>query len=489
MYNSNRATAPDSSYTYGSFKDESAPGTEDGTPLQKDWQNQHEAPLQCALVQSGWVPSGVVDSVQRSQVFGAQRTVFGMGTLPQSAGIDALCAGLPYRHWALPDESPNYIDISQTVVSSCLGWFWYYQKPLVYYAYGTTIEALYGLWDYTPGSLQVSAIPITYPSTPSHILSLCSDGDNLYVCWRRDSDGNIMVSKVLQNPSNASTPTWTVDTGESYPDDDDLYYFDLIVADAGNLALSMADLSVTITGQGVAIINKSTGAVTKGHGNNTSYSIPDNKPLYGRIVSDGSHVFWLGRQGSDPSTFYLASANISDPTMSSYSLATLASSVDASTDRGRFVTSLLNIGGTSGTVAFMDAKGRIGIFAKSSGRVGGCVHLSNHSEYDPNPDGYGVMIGSDGLNAWPVLFENQIRGVDPTIPAMALYKIPLASLATRRVQPSLSVWEETKPLAIGIDNGDIDADFRLGNIIFDTLNMIVITRTGKVYRIPNPGGR
>jgi hypothetical protein len=51
------------------------------------------------------------------------------------------------------------------------------------------------------------------------------------------------------------------------------------------------------------------------------------------------------------------------------------------------------------------------------------------------------------------------------------------------------VWKATRSIPLGIDNGDIDEDFRTGDVLFDGLNMIVVTRTGKLYRVANSAAR
>jgi len=72
-----RANVPDSNYPLGSIKNESVPGADDGTPLEKDWGNNIEGFHQALLSEAGIVADGQVEKVGSSQLLAAVKTIGG----------------------------------------------------------------------------------------------------------------------------------------------------------------------------------------------------------------------------------------------------------------------------------------------------------------------------------------------------------------------------------------------------------------------------
>ncbi len=70
---SNSPTAP---YPFGSFRDDSVPGNNDGTPLQQDWQNDPYGFWSALMDAAGLVPDGNPDEVGASQRLEALQTLF-----------------------------------------------------------------------------------------------------------------------------------------------------------------------------------------------------------------------------------------------------------------------------------------------------------------------------------------------------------------------------------------------------------------------------
>jgi len=287
------------------------------------------------------------------------------------------------------------------------------------------------------------------------------------------------------NPFSTS-PVWSKDTLFPYPALDDLLnYFKLIVASDTHMALSMSDLPLTISGHGVAIFNKANGGMQVGQGNNTSYSTSDAKAQYGKLVSDGAHVFWVGRAGTTSLTFYLVSAKISDPTTSDYSLDALATGVSSTTELDKCFNGLLNIGEDDGTVIVSNPLGQINVFSKQNDTSGGGVEIQNFFEFDPDTAGYDVMIGSDGVNAFFFLYRRDLVGGIPSRPGVVVYKIPMAAFGNRCVQPSAVVWDELYPNMVSIDSASMESNNKAGNMVFDGRDMWVVLRDGNTYRIAN----
>lgn len=489
-----RANAPSADYPFGSFKDETTALANDGTPLENDWSNDREGWDQRLLVEAGLTPSDIPDTALNTQKYDALMLLLGNNTRPQNATIQELCSGFYGIGWHDPSVYPNYVDLGVggvEVVDSCLSWDWTTGRPLLVYATDSVdVRAASGMWHYRGAPVIDGSLGLTYPSTASHILSVASDADSLYVAWRRDSDGAIRVSKYSMNPFS-TTPVWTGNTGETYAADAEfLNYFKLIIASDSHIALSMCDLSLTITAHGVAIFNKANAGMQLGQGNNTSYSTSDAKPQYGKLVSDGLHVFWIGRAGTSSLTFYLASARISDPTTSDYSLATLASGVSSTTELDKCFNGLLNIGEDDGTVIVSNPLGQINVFSKQNDTSGGGVEIQNFFEFDPSTIGYDVMIGSDGVNAFFLLYRRDLVGASPSArPGVVCYKIPLAAFGNRCVQPSTVVWDYLYPNMVSIDSAAMESDNKAGNMIFDGRDMWVVMRDGNTYRIVNTLGR
>lgn len=66
-----RVNPADADYPFGSIKNESVPGANDGTPLTAEWGNDFEALKQGSLKEAGATPSGTTDTAENSQVLNA----------------------------------------------------------------------------------------------------------------------------------------------------------------------------------------------------------------------------------------------------------------------------------------------------------------------------------------------------------------------------------------------------------------------------------
>ena len=70
-----RATAPTANYPEGSYKNESVPGANDGTPVEIDWANDYEGFTQALLAEAGISADGNPDTAISSQRLEAIKTV------------------------------------------------------------------------------------------------------------------------------------------------------------------------------------------------------------------------------------------------------------------------------------------------------------------------------------------------------------------------------------------------------------------------------
>ena len=69
------AVAPTTDYPLGSIKNDSVPGADDGTPLEKDWGNNVEGFHQALMADAGMTASGSPDTAVASQLLDALKIV------------------------------------------------------------------------------------------------------------------------------------------------------------------------------------------------------------------------------------------------------------------------------------------------------------------------------------------------------------------------------------------------------------------------------
>lgn len=79
-----RVNPADANYPFGSIKDNSSPGANDGTPLAAVWGNDFEGFRQAAMTEAGITPSGLPDTAQDSQLLDAVKAVTRDAGLRQS---------------------------------------------------------------------------------------------------------------------------------------------------------------------------------------------------------------------------------------------------------------------------------------------------------------------------------------------------------------------------------------------------------------------
>ena len=70
-----RVNPADANYPFGSIKDNTSPGANDGTPLAAVWGNDWEGFAQAAMTEAGITPSGLPDTAQDSQLLEAVKAV------------------------------------------------------------------------------------------------------------------------------------------------------------------------------------------------------------------------------------------------------------------------------------------------------------------------------------------------------------------------------------------------------------------------------
>ena len=81
------AVAPTTDYPLGSIKNDSVPGADDGTPLEKDWGNNVEGFHQALMAEAALTASGTPDTAQVSQLLDALKIVAASVVKTQMASV------------------------------------------------------------------------------------------------------------------------------------------------------------------------------------------------------------------------------------------------------------------------------------------------------------------------------------------------------------------------------------------------------------------
>ena len=480
-----RAEAPSTAYPEGSFKNETIEGSDDGTPVENQWANQTEAFFQALDERGGIDPggNGTVDTALVCQRMMAFRLMNNGTTRPPHAYREDICSGLLSQQWQAPGDDPNFLSVGHNVVDSCVGWSYPKDKPVLFLACDdNAVRWIDEPWDYNDHLNLGAPLGLSYYATPSNVLGVCSDARYLYVVYRVASDDSLRVSKYdIQNFTGSYI--WDVALGETVPDDDDVEYVKIIVASGATVAVSIPR---PIGTNGVAIIAKTTGAIAKGNGNNTAYTIAGSRTHYGKIVSDGYHVFWIGKAGTSTLTFYLASAKITNPTTSDYSLNTLASGVSDS-DAHKHFKGLLNVGGPNGVVLVHNADGEINQFRKLDNASSGTRKITPFSRYPMTVHGeYSLMSGHDGMNAWFHLVGYDVAKDEPVA---TICKVPLGWFGRRGGKAGVDNYDDIIPDRVYLDWWGLSVDGPIGRLLFDGRDMWACFRGGVLHRICNPMAR
>lgn len=120
-----RVNAPSDDYPRGAFKNRSAPTSDDGTYLEKDWKNDERAFPEAILKNAGVVPNGNVDTANDSQVYDALISIVSKMITSGAASLYGKATGSPdalavtlNRSIALTDGAIIYVRAQYANLSS-----------------------------------------------------------------------------------------------------------------------------------------------------------------------------------------------------------------------------------------------------------------------------------------------------------------------------------------------------------------------------------
>lgn len=474
-----QATTPSPEYPGGTFLNKD--GINPGTPLEHAWARNIDGYFQKLMADAGMDWLGSDDTALSSQYLQALQYQLNRNTKPPTWSMQDVCEGLfkSYTSISRPDVYPNFLDLTAVIPGvvirdSCVGVSRTTQLPILYVLTDSdSVLPIIGPFRYDNFPGVGSALDLEFSAgTVESIRSICCDGESLYVLWRATSNTYWVTSFYTQS-SSGYVPQWNYNLNMDYSTDEE--YSKIIIASSLHLAVSSDNISGKC---GVAIVPRAgTGSVVKGSGNGIADSeVASN----GRIVSDGTHVFWLTRVTVGMNyEIHLCSAKISEPTVSEYTGGVVYANIDPKV----IPATLHNYGGSYGTVICSTARASFYILVKSEDETKYCMTTENHDWYTDITD-YNVVSGCDGYNLWLQLHQ-QSDVYDEA--RLAFAKIPLTQFVKSNASASQQNYTASMVLT-NIPTGIVTGD-EPGRLLFDGVDMWFVSRSGFLCRITNPGMR
>jgi hypothetical protein len=476
-----QATTPSPEYPGGTFLNKD--GINPGTPLEHAWARNIDGYFQKLMADAGMGWLGSDDTALSSQYLQALQYQLNRNTKPPMWSMQDVCEGLfkSYTSISRPDVYPNFLDLTAVIPGvvirdSCVGVSRTTQLPILYVLTDSdSILPIIGPFRYDNFPGVGSALDLEFSAgTMESVRSICCDGESLYVLWRTTSNTYWVTSFYTQS-SSGYVPQWNYNLNMDYSTDEE--YSKIIIASSLHLAVSSDNISGKC---GVAIVPRAgTGSAAKGSGNGVSSPVSSSN---GRIVSDGSHVYWLSRviNGTNHDV-RLCSAKIVDPTVSDYTGGVIYSALSAFYNY--LPKAICNFGGSYGTVVCAGPTGSFHLLVKSEDDIKYCITIDNHEWYSDVQD-YNIVSGCDGYNLWLQLHQ-QSEVYDEA--RLAFAKIPLTQFMKSNTSTSQQDYTASMVLTnipTGITTGE-----EPGRLLFDGMDMWFVSRSGFLCRITNPGMR
>jgi hypothetical protein len=270
---------------------------------------------------------------------------------------------------------------------------------------------------------------------------------------------------------------WTADTGIDVEAD----AVQIIHADSTRLAVLLCGASLSDPTTHVAIVNKSTGAISVGTGSWADNYGDDYRPQNAKIVSDGTRVYWIAHQDNAPTdfTFYLHTALISDPTSAGGHTSRVLGTHDPN-DWFDFPTGILRLGSS---IVISRGSGLVSVV--TPGVSPSMVDLFLPPDFLPeSPMGFShdCDLAFDGLNIWQRLLRQDPGGLADTvfhqIPALEALRIAYHSPTPERTFPAHHMEVDTSVTTV-----------KTGRMHHDGFDLWFIRRGGYAHRITNTAGR
>lgn len=448
-----RANPPDADYPEGTFKDETAPGADNGTPVQEAWARDKDGAFQGILKRSGQVANGDEDTVLASQYLNGLDALKANTPAPPQATPADICAGMPTVDRSDPNASPNYLATGQTIRDSCIGWEKSEGRHFIFIMYGTvSVSRIEGCWDYSGAPVMSVPYAFTWGTTPDYVCAICCDGDYLYVAWSTTA-GNMHISKFAMNPFTG-VELWARDLGVSWISDNQ-NVCKLCVADTDTIGISLK----------TAVSQLTIGTVKKDNSDwsldvFTAYSIDATSA---RVISDGTYLYAIGYQGTR--TYYLCRADIADTSTQDITQIAVTSGA-----WNKQITALERV---RDVIVMANSDGEI--FAYDGTTDDQIATMDDFPDY--NLSEYGVILGSDGRDLHFHAFENYQFGSGTRV----VFPIPISgiSMYMRRSTPLTLYTDRVRLNYTDIPPSTAPA----GRLLCDRVDMWLVTYSGHVHRI------
>ena len=189
-----RSNSPTGNYPEGIFKNETAAGLNNGTPLEAGWATNLEALMQKIRLEGHITPNSIIETVPACQTWEALKSIMSP-TAPPQATPEQICAGLPEQDWSDPTATINSVDTGDVIYDSCVG---YNHESGRYFLWvlhdDMSIHIVSGCGDYSAAPAVSAAVSFNWSVTPDEILAIASDADFLFVAWRQTA-GPLYISK------------------------------------------------------------------------------------------------------------------------------------------------------------------------------------------------------------------------------------------------------------------------------------------------------
>lgn len=464
-----RATGPSADWPEGIYKDETASGANNGTPLQVDWAMQLEALPQRIRMEGHVSPSdlnGIVDTAKDNQTWQALMARLS-NTAPPQATPAEICAGMPDVDWADPAAAPNYLDTGEYIIDACMCFDKATSTPFLAIVHDdNTLQFVSGPWRYSSSPSLDAAPSISWGTTPDQLMAVCSDGEYLYVAWRQ-TGGTVRVSQfTVANWTGTEVRTWntgitpTAKQGTKLVSASDARLGFMIPSASNGIYLG----SIVKTGSTVASDN---------------FAAYDTDFVGAKVISDGSFLYCLGRdESSSPTMAYaLLQAAIYDPTQQTI------------TAMPGFFASTSNVMGMPTSIqrvrdliVITTMTGSILAYNPGTSTMRQLFADLDFAPYD-NSMLYGTAIGSDGKNIHLFMVEDDDIG---SYGYYSVFKVPIGEFMWEAYRAALQVDLPQTRNRITAWSTSMQYNTPAAYLLFDRRDMWLVMVTGHIYRICNP---
>jgi hypothetical protein len=464
-----RATGPSAEWPEGIYKDETASGANNGTPLQVDWAMQLEALPQRIRMEAHMSPSdlnGIVDTAKDNQTWQALMARLS-NTAPPQATAGEICAGMPDVDWADPAVAPNYLDTGELIIDACMCFDKATSKHFLAIIHdNNTLQFVSGPWQYSSSPVLEAAPSISWGTTPDQLMAVCSDGEYLYIAWRQ-TGGTVRVSQfTVANWTGTEVRTWNTGITPA--------------AKQGTKLCSASDarlgFMIPSASNGIYLGSIVKSGLTVASDNFASY---ETDFVGAKVVSDGSFIFCIGRDESgDPTMAYaLLQAAIYDPTQQT--ITAMPGFFGAGQNHLAFATSLQRV---RDLIVVTTATGNILAYNSGTSTMRELFESLPFTPYD-NSLLYGTAMGSDGKNIHLFMVEDDSAG---SYGFYSVFKVPIGEFLWEAYVPTVPANLSQARNRIAAWSTLMQYNTPSAYLLFDRRDMWLVMVTGHIYRICNP---